>query len=240
LSWLIGVLAIAYFTYLLFFAGLEPAERRRIYAVIGLFIACTVFYAGYEQQGASFNLFAQRYTDRTIFGFDIPAGVLQAVSPVLVVVLAPIAAAVWLALGRRNRDLSSPVKFALGLLFMGSGFLVLYVASHYVLQGEKVLPLWLVSTYLLHTLGELCLYPVGLSSMTKLIPTRFVGQMLGIWFMALSLGANIAGQLSGDYDASQLASLPALFLKIFWWGAAGGGLMLLCTPLLKRLMAGVK
>jgi len=239
-SWLIALLAVAYFTYLVFFAGLNTEERRRVYALIALFIGGAVFYAGYEQQGASFNLFAQRYTDRLIFGAEIPAGILQAVSPILVVVLAPVAAAVWLALGKRNRDLSSPTKFALGLLFMGSGFLIMYLASGYVLKGAKVLPLWLVSTYLLHTLGELCLYPVGLSSMTKLVPTRFVGQVLGVWFMAIALGANLAGQLSGDYDATQLESLPALFLKIFWWGAIGGGVMLLFMPLLKRLMAGVR
>src|SRR5262249_45407691 len=127
-----------------------------------------------------------------------------------------------------------------GLLLMGLGFLVLYVAAGYVLAGQKVLPTWLVLTYLLHTWGELCLSPVGLSSMTKLVPTRFDGQVLGIWFMATALGANLAGQLSGDYDATQLESLPALFLKIFLWGAISGGAMLLLTPALKKLMGGVR
>jgi proton-dependent oligopeptide transporter, POT family len=239
-SWLIVVLAVAYFTYLIFFAGLTPIERKRAYVLIALFIGCAIFFAGYEQMGASFNLFAQRYTDRHIFGFEIPAGVLQAVNPFLVIVFAPIFAVVWLALGRRNRDLSSPAKFAAGLIFMGCGFLVMYVAAGFVLSGQKVLMTWLVATYLLHTWGELALSPVGLSSMTKLVPTRFVGQVLGVWFMATALGTNLAGQLSGDYDASRLESLPALFLKIFWWGAIGGGVMLLLTPMLKRLMPGVK
>jgi POT family proton-dependent oligopeptide transporter len=239
-SWLIGLLAVAYFTYLIFFAGLTHVERNRAYVLIALFIGCAIFFAGYEQMGASFNLFAQRYTDRHIFGHEIPAGVLQAVNPFLIIVFAPIFAAVWLALGRRNRDLSAPAKFAAGLILMGCGFLVMYVAAGYVLAGQKVLMTWLVATYLLHTWGELCLSPVGLSSMTKLVPTRFVGQVLGVWFMATALGTNLAGQLSGDYDASQLESLPALFLKIFWWGAIGGGLMLLLTPMLKRLMPGVK
>jgi proton-dependent oligopeptide transporter, POT family len=239
-SYLIGVLAFAYFSYLLFFAGLNREERNRAWVLVALFVGCAIFFAGYEQMGASFNLFAQRYTDRNLFGWEVPAGVLQAVNPILIIVFAPVLAAVWLALGKRNRDLSAPAKFGAGLIFLGLGFLVMYVAAGFVLTGQKVAMTWLVVTYLLHTWGELCLSPVGLSSMTKLVPTRFVGQVLGVWFMATALGTNLAGQLSGDYDASRLESLPALFLKIFWWGAIGGGLMLLLTPWLKRLMPGVK
>ncbi len=239
-SWMIVILAAGYFTYLIFFAGLTPQERNRAYVLIALFVGCAIFFAGYEQMGASFNLFAQRYTQRNLFGHEIPAGVLQAVNPLLVIIFAPVLAALWLALGRRNRDLSSPAKFAAGLIFMGLGFLVMYFAAGYVLAGQKVLMTWLITTYLLHTWGELCLSPVGLSSMTQLVPTRFVGQVLGVWFMATALGTDLAGLLSGEYDSSQLESLPALFLKIFWWGAVGGGAMLLFTPLLKRLMARVR
>jgi POT family proton-dependent oligopeptide transporter len=190
--------------------------------------------------GASFNLFADRYTDRHIFGSVIPAGVLQGVNPFFIIIFAPVLGALWLSLGRRGRDFSAPVKFALGLLFMGAGFLVMYMASLYVISGVKVLPTWLIFTYLLHTLGELCLSPVGLSSMTKLTPTRFVGQVMGLWFLSLALGDNLAGQLSGEYDSTNLLSLPGLFLKIFWWGTLSGAAMLLLTPLLKRLMGGVR
>jgi len=208
--------------------------------MIALFAGCAIFFAGYEQMGASFNLFAQRYTERHLFGWEVPAGVLQAVNPLFIIIFAPVLAAFWLFLGRHDRDLSAPAKFAAGLIFLGMGFGVIYFAAGYVLAGEKVAMTWLVLTYLLHSWGELCLSPVGLSSMTKLVPTRFVGQVLGVWFMATALGTNLAGRLSGDYDATNLASLPALFLKIFWWGAIAGGLMLLLTPLLKRLMPGVK
>lgn len=239
-SWLIVVLAFAYFTYLIFFAGLTAGERKRAYVLIALFIGCAIFFAGYEQMGASFNLFAQRYTERHLFGWEVPAGVLQAVNPLFIILFAPVFAVLWLFLGRHNRDLSAPAKFGAGLIFLGLGFLIMYVAAGFVLAGHKVAMTWLVATYLMHTWGELCLSPVGLSSMTKLVPTRFVGQVLGVWFMATALGTNLAGRLSGDYDASNLESLPALFLKIFWWGALGGGLMLLLTPLLKRLMTGVK
>jgi POT family proton-dependent oligopeptide transporter len=170
----------------------------------------------------------------------VPAGVLQAVNPLFIIIFAPVFALLWLFLGRHNRDLSAPAKFGAGLIFLGLGFLIMYVAAGFVLAGQKVAMTWLVFTYMMHTWGELCLSPVGLSSMTKLVPTRFVGQVLGVWFMATALGTNLAGRLSGDYDAGNLESLPALFLKIFWWGALGGGLMLLLTPLLKRLMPGVR
>jgi POT family proton-dependent oligopeptide transporter len=239
-SWTIGGLAIAYFTYLIFFAGLTRVERNRAYVLIALFIGCAIFFAGYEQMGASFNLFASRYTERHLFGWEVPAGVLQAVNPLFIIIFAPIFAALWLFLGRHNRDLSAPTKFGAGLLLLGLGFFIMYVAAGYVLAGQKVAMTWLIATYLMHSWGELCLSPVGLSSMTKLVPTRFVGQVLGVWFMATALGSNLAGHLSGDYDASNLESLPALFLKIFWWGAIGGGLMLLLTPWLKRLMPGVR
>jgi POT family proton-dependent oligopeptide transporter len=239
-SWAMLALVVVYFAYLLFVARLSRVERGRVLVMIALVLGSAIFWAGYEQSGASFNLFADRYTNRHIFGTEIPAGTLQAVNPFLIIVFAPLLAALWLALGRRNRDLSAPAKFGTGLLFLGLGFLVMYFAAGFVLAGQKVAMTWLVVTYLLHTLGELCLSPVGLSSMTKLVPTRFVGQVLGVWFMATALGTNLAGQLSGSYDSTHLESLPVLFMKIFWWGAIGGGIMLLLTPVLKRLMAGVK
>jgi POT family proton-dependent oligopeptide transporter len=239
-SWLIGLLAAAYFIYLFFFAGLVGAERSRAYVMAALFVACAMFWAGFEQTGASLNLFADRYTDRHIFGWEMPAGVLQAVNPLFIILFAPLFAALWLSLGKRSKDLPAPAKFAAGLILMGLGFLVMYFASHAVIAGEKVLPTWLIVTYMLHTWGELCLSPVGLSSMTKLAPSRFVGQVMGVWFLATALGNNLAGQLSSEYDASNLLSLPGLFLKIFWWGVVGGAVMLLLTPRLKRLMAGVK
>jgi POT family proton-dependent oligopeptide transporter len=239
-TWIFSALALGYFAYLCFFAGLDSVERKRAFAMAALFVGSTMFWAGFEQMGASFNLFADRYTDRHVFGFEIPAGVLQGINPTFIVIFAPILAAVWTALGRRNRDFSAPTKFALGLLLMGGGFFVMYVASLRVMSGVMVLPTWLVFTYLLHSLGELCLSPVGLSSMTKLSPTRFVGQAMGLWFLSLALGGNLAGQFSGEYDSSHLESLPGLFLKIFWWGALGGGVMLLLTPVLKKLMVGVR
>jgi len=239
-TWAYALLGGAYFVYLIFFAGLTPPERNRALVMVALFVASVTFWAGYEQQGASFNLFAERYTDRSLLGVTVPAGALQAVNPFFVITLAPVFAFLWIALGKRGIDLPAPVKFGLGLIFMGLGFLVMYFASLHVLAGEKVLPTWLVCTYLLHTMGELCLSPVGLSYMSKLAAPRFVGQVMGMWFLSMALGSNLAGQLSGRYDSSHLESLPGLFRQVFWYGVIAGGVMLLLTPLIKRLMPGVK
>jgi POT family proton-dependent oligopeptide transporter len=239
-NWVLVALAAAYFAYLLLFAGLERDERSRVWVMIALFTGCAMFWAGFEQAGASFNLFADRHTDRMIFGWDMPAGVLQAVNPALIIIFAPVFAAIWVTLGRRNLDPSSPAKFGLGLILMGVGFLVMYVAAGYVVQGEKVLPTWLLLTYLLHTFGELCLSPVGLSSMTKLAPARFVGQVMGVWFLATAVGNNLAGQFAGEIDPDNLPAMPGEFLDLFWWGFLAGAVMLALTPFIKRLMAGVK
>jgi proton-dependent oligopeptide transporter, POT family len=239
-SWGYAVLAVAYFVYLLFFAGLSREERRRALVMAALFIASVTFWAGYYQQGGSFNLFAERYTDRHIFGWDMPAGVLQAVNPSFVIIFAGVFAALWIALGKRGRDPSPASKFGVALILLGLGFLVMYFAAQRVLAGQLVLPTWLVLTYFLHTCGELCISPVGLSTMSKLAPSRFVGQAMGVWFLSLALGGNLAGQLTGEYDASHLESLPALFLRIFAYGVIAGAVMLLLTPLLKRMMAGVR
>jgi proton-dependent oligopeptide transporter, POT family len=239
-SWAMLALGLLYFVYLLFFAALTPTERKRVLVMIALVAASVTFWAGYEQTGASMNLFADRYTDRHILGWNMPTAWLQSVNPLFIIAFAPVFAALWIALGRRGRDLNAATKFGAGLILLGLGFLVMYVASLRVLGGEKVLASWLILAYLLHTFGELSLSPVGLSYMSKLAPPRFAGQVMGIWFLSLALGSNLAGQLSGEYDASHLESLPALFLRIFWYGMIGGAVMLLLTPFVRRLMAGVR
>ena len=239
-SWVIALFALAYFAYLILFAGLSTAERRRVYVMAALFAAYATFFAGFEQGGASLNLFAERYTDRRVFGWEMPAGVLQGATALYTILFAPAFAALWLALGRRNKDLAPSTKFAAGLVLLAAGYLVLYVASGYVVTGFKVLPTWLLFAYFLQECGDLCLSPVGLSAMTKLAPPRYVGQVMGLWFLALALGNNLAGQLSGEYDAHQLTSLPTLFLRIAAGSLMAAALMLALTPTVRRLMGGVK
>ena len=203
-----------------------------------LFAAYAVFYAGFEQGGASMNLFAERYTDRWLLGWSFPAGILQGATALYTILLAPVFAAVWIALGNRGKDLSPPAKFATGLTLLSLGTLVMVVASRLVVAGHKVSPAWLLGTYLLQECGDLCLSPVGLSSMTKLAPPRYVSQVMGVWFLALALGNNLAGQLSRQYDAANLQSLPALFLKISWWTLGAAVLMFCLAPRLRRLIQG--
>ena len=239
-TWVIALFAVGYFVYLVAFAGLQEAERRRVFVMAALFAAYAVFFAGFEQAGASLNLFAERYTDRNLLGWNLPAGVLQGTTALYTILFAPVAAALWLALGRRGRDPAPSVKFAIGLALLAASYLLMYVAAGFVVAGQKVLPTWLLVSYFLQECGDLCLSPVGLSSMTKLAPPRYAGQVMGLWFLALALGNNLAGQLSGEYDAGDLHSLPALFLKIAGYSVAAAVMMLLLTPALRRLMGGVK
>lgn len=237
-SWLIGLLAIGYFGHLLLFAGLQLEERRRVWVMIVLFAAYAIFYAGFEQGGSSLNLFAERYTERTALGVTVPAGFLQGTTAFYTILLAPVFARLWLALGRRGRDLSASAKFAVGLALLGAGALVMVAAAEIVAGGRRVLPTWLLATYLLQECGDLCLSPVGLSSMTKLAPPKFAGQVLGVWFLAIALGNNISGQLSGEYDAGDLHSLPRLFLQIGGFSLGAALLLGLLAPRLSRLTKG--
>ncbi|HEX8756808.1 MAG TPA: oligopeptide:H+ symporter [Steroidobacteraceae bacterium] len=239
-SWAVGLLMAGYLLYMAFLGGLTREERGRVFAMMTLFAASTVFWMAYMQIFGSLTLFAQRYIDLDIFGWQMPAGNLQTIDPIFIILLAPVFAALWVGLGRKDRDLSSPAKFAWGLLLMAAGMLVMYVAALRVLHGGKVSPLWLVAAYFLFACGELCLSPVGLSSTTKLAPARFAGQSMGLWFLTLALGSFLAGLLSGDYNAHDLATLPALYRELFWWCALAGVLMLLITPPVKRLMSGVR
>ena len=206
-----------------------------MYVMGALFTAYAAFFAGFEQAGASLNLFAERYTHRTLLGWSMPAGVLQGATSFYTILFAPVFAALWIALGRRGKDPAPTAKFSIGLVLLAFGYLVMYFASRYVVAGEKVLPTWLLFSYFLQECGDLCLSPVGLSAMTKLAPSRFVGQVMGLWFLALALGDNLAGQLSGEYNARNLLTLPELFSKIFWWALIAAAIMLLITPVAKRL-----
>lgn len=229
--------AAAYFGYVIFLGGLDAIERQRVAVLAVLFVAAAMFWSGFEQAGSSFNLFAQDHTDRVILGWEVPASWLQSINPMFIILLAPFFAALWVNLGRCGLDPSTPVKFALGLVQMGIGFLVLYFASHYVVQGEKVAPTWLMLTYLFHTTGELCLSPVGLAAVNKLAPQRYQGQMFGMWFTAAALGHLLAGLLAGHLaDDTDAGSMPGRFLLVCMTTTGAGLLLLLFVAPIKRLM----
>jgi proton-dependent oligopeptide transporter, POT family len=211
---LVGI-AVAYFGYLFAAGGLTGDEKKRITVIFVLFVFAAVFWAAFEQAPTSLNLFARDFTDRKVGSFEIPATWFQSVNTAFVVLLAPFFAALWVAMAKRNRELSSPGKFALGLAMAGIGFCIMIFAANILVQSGgavKVSPWWLVASYFFQTVGELCLSPVGLSSMTKLSPRKYVGQMMGIWFLAASVGNLIAGLVGGSVDPEKLEQTPALFL----------------------------
>ena len=210
--------------------------------ILVLFLTSALFWSGFEQAGSSFNLFAERYTARFVewFQYDVPAAWFQALGPVFIISFAPVFAWLWVWLARRNLNPSIPVKFALGLLFLGAGFLVMAGAARVVIAGHKAWPTWLIMTYLFHTFGELCLSPVGLSSVTKLAPRKLAGQMMGIWFLATSLGNLLAGLLAGEFNPDSIQHWPVLYLKIVILPAVAGILLIAFSRPLKRLMTGIK
>ncbi len=234
------VVALLYFFYIFAFGQLDGVETRRMVVVVVLFFAAATFWSGFEQAGSSLNLFAERYTDRMVMDFEIPASWFQSLNAFFIFTIAPFVAAFWVWLAKRNLEPSTPFKFAIGLIFLALGFVTMIGASMLVAAGSKVLPTWLIMTYLLHTLGELTLSPVGLSATTKLAPKRFVGQMMGIWFLATSFGSLISGLVAGTFDAENIQAYPGQYLNIVLFIGGAGVLMLLFVKPIKSLMGGVK
>ena len=232
---LITLLVIVYFGYVFLFGELTPDERKRVAVIPLLFVAAAVFWSGFEQAGSSMNLFADRLTDRVVLGWEAPASWLQSINPLFIVALAPVFAWFWVWLGSRNPSI--PLKFTLGLILLGLGFFVLAWGSTFTTDGSRVSPMWLIVTYFFHTVGELCLSPVGLSSITKLSPQRFVGQMMGIWFMAAALGNLLAGLLAGLIES---LPLPQLFGTVGVMVAGAGLLVLLVSGPVSRLVGDIK
>jgi len=238
-TYAIVAMAFVYFGYLLILGKLTRDERGRVIVIIVLFFAAAMFWSGFEQAGSSLNLFAERYTLRQFAGFEIPASWFQSLNPVFIIFLAPFYSMMWVALARRHMDPSTPMKFAVGLIILGFGFAVMIGAAALVADGQQVLPTWLFFTYLLHTMGELALSPVGLSSVTKLAPRRFVGQMMGVWFLAASLGNILAGLIAGEFSADAVDDMPRLYTQIVLTTVGSGVLLAIVAKPLKRLMSGV-
>jgi POT family proton-dependent oligopeptide transporter len=219
------------------FALTGGLEGRRIAAVFVFFIAGMIFWAIFEQAGTTVALFADRLTERHVLGWEIPSAWFQSLNALFVILLAPLFAAAWMRLGPAQP--TSPVKFVLGLVFLALSFLLLVPAAYLTAAG-KVSPLWLVGLFFLQTVGELFLSPVGLSTMTKLAPARFVGLVLGIWFLAMAFGNKLAGVLGSGFTAADPAGLAEFLLKQAALVGVVALLLALATPWVKRLMGGVR
>jgi POT family proton-dependent oligopeptide transporter len=221
----------------LFFAFRPDQDSKRIAAILIFFFAAEIFWAIFEQTGSTISLFADRLTRNEIAGAAFPSSWWQSVNSVWVILLAPVFAFLWIKLGARQP--SSPLKFTLGLLFVALSFVLMVPAAKLTADG-KIGPMWLVGLFFLQTVGELCLSPVGLSTMTKLAPPRLLGLVMGIWFLAAALGNKLAGVLAGDFKSENAGELATFF----WHQAIGVGLATLVlfalVPWTKKLMCGVK
>jgi POT family proton-dependent oligopeptide transporter len=235
LGYAILVLSGAYFLYLFFSPGLTGLEKKRIAAIVWLFLLSAVFWSGFEQAGSSMNVFARDLTNRSLGGWEMPASWLQNVNPTFIIVLAPAFGWLWIWLARRKANPSTPAKFALALLGVAGGFFVLSWGAANATEASRVSMVWLVVAYFFNTVGELCLSPVGLSSVTKLAPRGRVGEMMGVWFISIALGDLIAGLVAGHMGE---LSPSALFRDVALFMGATGVVALLFSPLVKRLEAG--
>jgi POT family proton-dependent oligopeptide transporter len=228
-------LTVAFFAWLFLSHGWTPRERKQLYVVGVLFLAAALFWSEFEQAGSTLNLFADRDTQNSLFGWEFPSSYYQSLNSLFLIALAPVFAWFWIRLGRANREPSSPAKFAFGLLLVGAGFAVLVLGAIFAEQGVKVSPMWLTVVYLLHTCGELALSPVGLSAMSKLAPVKIGGLIMGVWFLGSAVGNYIGGRLAGFYETM---TLPNLFGAVAAFGIGAGLLLLIVSPRLGKLEQG--
>jgi POT family proton-dependent oligopeptide transporter len=244
-GWLLLVSGLTLLGYIAWiaFTKLARDERDRILVIIFLLILQPVFWGLFEQAGASVNLFTDRHVDRVLLGWEVPTTWFQSINAAFIILLGPVFAWLWTTLGRKGLEPSTPAKFGLGIVQVGLGFLLLVWGTQ--AAGVSVATsLWLVVLlYLLHTMGELCLSPVGLSAMNRLAPWHMAGLIMGAWFFATAGGNFVAGQISamtGAENATSTESAKELFLDIWntvgWVAVAIGVVVLLVSPLVRRLM----
>ena len=227
----------------------DPEERDRLIVVGILILFSLIFWALFEQAGSSLNILTDRGVDRVIFGWEVPASMFQSLNAGFIFTIAPLFAMLWIALAKRNMEPSTPIKFSIGIILVGLGFLAL-VYGMKSSEGLETGVLWIILIYLLHTLGELCLSPVGLSSVTKLSPQRIVGFMMGMWFFASAAGNYVAGLIakatasesSGNsseiFDIVQKQSFMDVYTDVGLMAIGCGILLAVITPILKKLMHG--
>jgi POT family proton-dependent oligopeptide transporter len=221
-----------FFAWLFLAGNWTPAERGRLWVLFAFFVAAALFWSVYEQAGSTLTLFADRSTRNSVFGHEFESSYYQSINPILIMTLAPVLAWLWVRLG--PRDPSSPMKFSIALIGVGAGVALLIPAARIAAGGTLVGPGWLATTYLIHTVAELCLSPVGLSSMTKLSPSKMVSLMLGVWFLSISLGNYIAGRIAGEF-VEQADVLAAIFGKVAMIMIGAAVVLFAISPLVKKL-----
>ncbi|MEQ8313773.1 MAG: peptide MFS transporter [Gammaproteobacteria bacterium] len=233
------------------FTQCEPQDRNRMLVCLVLMSYQIIFWSLFEQTGSSLNLMTDRNVDREVLGFVIPAAAFQSVNAFFIITLAPLFNMMWLFLSKRGWEPSTPIKFALSLIQLGLGFLFLVYGASLASDPTQVALIWLVLLYLLHTTGELCISPVGLSMTTKLSVPKVVGMMMGCWFLASAAGNYVSGTIAAmtgsdtvggevvDAGAA-LARYMDVYSTAGWYSIGAGALALLVAPLLKYFMHGIK
>ena len=226
---LITVVFLGYYSAIYLFTNLTDPEKKSLGALFLVCIASTFFGAGFEQAGSSLNLFGRDYTDRFIGNFEIPTAWFQSANSFFIVLLSPFFAALWINLTKLMINPSYGLKCAVGLIIMASGFIVMFFAAQVAASGLQAAPYWLIATYFLHTVGELCLSPVALSAVSKLSPKRFAGQMMGVFTLTYSIGSVVAGLVAGNFDPENIQQMPNLYMQISMFSIAAGLVIALCT-----------
>lgn len=215
--------------------GLAPAEKDRLGVIFALAFFNIFFWAAFEQAGGLMTLYTDEKVDRRLFGWEVPTSWFQALNPVFILLLGPFAARLWTSLARQKRDLPIPRKFGLGLALMGSGFLFMVAAARETAGGGKAALAWVVLAYLLHTVGELCISPIGLSMISKLAPPSMMSLLMGVWFGSIAVANKLAGVIGGY--AEKLGEV-ALFGGLVLAGVAAGLAISLLSPVLVKNMRG--
>jgi POT family proton-dependent oligopeptide transporter len=219
-----------------------PVARDRAIAMLIIFVFNVLFWCFFEQAGSSFNFLAEKIVDREMFGWIFPVGWFQSVNSLAIIAIAPLLAWLWLRMGKSNPSI--PRKFGFGLIFNGLAFLLLMFALSSLVSSSGLIPFWtLFMVYVIQSVGELCLSPIGLSMTTKLAPVRLVGFAMGGWFLSTGIGNNLSGifasHISGETGMT-VQSAHAGYTQGFWILLVGGVLLVLVAPLIQRLMHGVK
>ncbi|MFH1315543.1 MAG: peptide MFS transporter [Candidatus Uhrbacteria bacterium] len=215
-----------------------PLTREEIHRIMVIFVLAffvIFFWVSFEQAGSSLTLFADRSTNRMIWGFEVPASWFQSANPIFIVLLAPIFSRVWVWLGERNMDPTSPVKMGVGLLLAAASLAIMIPASMLATGGDKVSMLWLWGVYFTFTVGEICLSPIGLSMVTKLAPAKFLSLCMGVWFLSNFASNLLAGKIAGMYDNVEMTTF---FMYLALVSGVGGIVLLIFSPLIKKGMHG--
>ncbi len=245
LAWVLGVLFVALAAALLIEGVREgTAQRDKVIAMLIIFVFNVLFWMFFEQAASSFNFLADKIVNRDFGSWEFSIAWFQSVNPIAIIAFGPLFAALWVWMGRRNIEPSIPRKFGLGLIFNGLAFLLLMYALRYLVDAKNMIPFWtLFMVYVIQTVGELCLSPIGLSMVTKLAPLRFVGFAMGGWFLSIAIGESLSGIFASAVSgATGMTTASALSGYTFgFWSLMGAGVLLfLIAPLINKLMHGVK